>query len=200
MIKYALTTMTMAVLMCTENVLAQSYWEMGPLKVRDMLNEKFLSIEAEKPDVWKVDNLSIKNENRTTPLRIYIPNKFDDLPVILYIHGGAWVAGNLDTHDNLARYLCRGAEALVVSVGYLNAPEGKFPVPLEQCYDALLWIVNHAGEFHANPARLAVVGDSAGGEMAAALCLMDRDRKGPKIDLQVLINPVIDNPDFSGIG
>ncbi len=116
-----------------------------------------------------------------------------DLPIILYIHGGAWVAGNLDTHDNLARYLCKEVQALVVSVGYLNAPEGKFPFSLEQCYDALLWIVNHAQKFNTNPSRLAIVGDSAGGGMAAALCLVARDRKGPAIDLQVLINPVVDN-------
>src|ERR1700678_422055 len=183
----------MGVLIITEKALAQSYREMGPDKVRKILNEKFLAIEAEKPDVLKVENITIKNDDRTTPLRIYTPSEQKDLPIILFIHGGAWVAGNLDTHDNLARYLCREVQALVVSVGYLNAPEGKFPVPLEQCYDALLWIVNHAQKFNTNPSRLAVVGDSAGGGMAAALCLEDRDRKGPSIDLQVLINPVVDN-------
>lgn len=181
------------VLIMTEKVLAQSYWEMGPDRVRKMLNEKFLAIEAEKPIVFKVENITITNEDRTTPLRIYIPNEQKDLPIILYIHGGAWVAGNLDTHDNLARYLCREVQAVVVSVGYLNPPEGKFPVPLEQCYDALLWIVKHAQKFNSNPSRLAVVGDSAGGGMAAALSLLARDRKGPTIDLQVLINPVVDN-------
>lgn len=181
------------ILIIAEKALAQSYWEMGPDKVRKMLNEKFLAIEAEKPDVLKVENITIKNDDRTTPLRIYSPSNQKDLPIILYIHGGAWVAGNLDTHDNLARYLCREVQALVVSVGYLNAPEGKFPVPLEQAYDALLWIVNHAKNYNTTPSRLAVVGDSAGGGMAAALCLVARDRKGPPIDLQVLINPVVDN-------
>jgi len=171
----------------------QSFWEMGPEKVREMLNKKFLAIEAETPEVLKVENITMKIGDWTTPLRIYTPNDQKDLPIILYIHGGAWVAGNLDTHDNLARYLCRDVKALVVSVGYLNAPEGKFPTALEQCYDALRWIVEHAKEFHANPSRLAVVGDSAGGGMAAALCLVARDRKGPSIDLQVLINPVVDN-------
>lgn len=193
MIKYLLATIIASVLMLTENISAESYWEMGPDKVRKLLNDRFLAIEGEKSDVLKVDNITIKNDDRTTPLRIYIPNGQKDLPVILFIHGGAWVAGTLDTHDNLARYLCKGVEALVVSVGYLNPPEGKFPLPLEQCYDALLWIVNHAQEFHTTPARLAVVGDSAGGNMAAALCLMARDRKGPAIDLQVLINPAVNN-------
>lgn len=171
----------------------EPYREMGPEKVRDLLNEHFLSIKAETPQVFKVENITITNEGRTTPLRIYIPNEKKDLPVILLIHGGAWVAGNLDTHDNLARYLCRGVQALVVSVGYLNPPEGKFPVPLEQCYDALLWVTKHAQEYNGNPSHQAVVGDSAGGGMAAALCLMDRDRKGPTIDFQVLINPVVNN-------
>lgn len=193
MIKYMLTAFLTCTCLLTGDDPKQNFWEMGPDKVRKMFNEKFMSIEAKTPTVWNVKNVSIQNENRTTPLRIYTPNEDKNLPIILYIHGGAWVAGNLDTHDNLARYLCHGAQALVVSVGYLNAPEGKFPYSLEQCYDALLWIVSHAQEFHANPSRLAIVGDSAGGNMAAVLCLLARDRKGPKIDLQVLINPVIDN-------
>lgn len=193
MIKYLLTTILIGSLMPTGNISDESFWEMGPEKVRKMLNEKFLAIKAETPPVFNVKNLTITNDNRTTPLRIYIPNARKDCPIILFIHGGAWVAGNLDTHDNLARYLCNEVQAVVVSVGYLNPPEGKFPFPLEQCNDALLWIVNHAQEFQTNASRLAVVGDSAGGNMAAALCLLVRDRKGPSIDLQVLINPVIDN-------
>lgn len=147
-----------------------------------------MGIEAPVPSVAEVVDQTIHRENRTTPLRIYKPNSEKDLPAILLIHGGAWVAGNLDTHDNLARYLCSESQAIVISVGYLNAPEGKFPFSLEQCYDALLWSREHFDS------KLAVVGDSAGGNMAAALCLMARDRKGPKIDLQVLINPA---PDLS---
>lgn len=191
--KLFLIIFCMGVLMITEKAAAQPFWEMGSDKVRKMLNEKFLAIEAETPQVFKVENITIKNDDRTTPLRIYTPNEQKNLPIILFIHGGAWVAGNLDTHDNLARYLCKEVQALVVSVGYLNPPEGKFPVPLEQCYDALLWIVDHAQKFNTNSSRLAVVGDSAGGGMAAALCLLARDRKGPEIALQVLINPVVDN-------
>ena len=123
---------------------------------------------------------------------MYLPNQKENLPVILLIHGGAWVAGNLDTHDNLARYLCSQVEAIVVSVGYMNAPEGKFPLQVHQSLDALIWITKHGNEFSANPSKLAIVGDSAGGNMAAALCLMVRDLQGPKINLQVLINPAPD--------
>src|ERR1700730_2012759 len=141
--KLLLALFCIGILMIREKALAQSFWEMGPDKVRKMLNEKFLAIEAEKPEVFKVENITIKNDDRTTPLRIYTPNEKTDLPIILFIHGGAWVAGNLDTHDNLARYLCKNVQALVVSVVYLNPPEGKSPLPLEQCYDALLWIVDN---------------------------------------------------------
>ncbi len=183
--------------MFTENAQAQSYWDMKPHEVRDLINGKIMAIKAERPDVRNVNDITIKRGERETPLRIYTPKELEDLPIILFIHGGAWVGGNLDTHDNMARYLCKEVQALVVSVGYLNSPEGKFPLPLEQCYDALLWIVDHAQEFHADIKRLAVVGDSAGGNMAAALCLLDRDRKGPRIDLQVLINPA---PDLTGNG
>ncbi len=192
MIKLLLTTILAGVFMLIGNISAQSFWDMKPEEVRKLFNDRAFAIQAERPEVRDVKNITIHQSGRTTPLRIYMPNELKNLPIILFIHGGAWVAGNLDTHDNLARYLCKGAQALVVSVGYQNAPEGKFPLPLEQCYDALLWIAQHAGEFQADSTRLAVVGDSAGGNIAAALCLLARDRKGPTIDLQVLINPVID--------
>lgn len=192
MVKFCLTTILASAFMLIGNLSAQSFWDMKPEEVRKLFNDKAFAIKAETPSVGNVKNITIKQDGRTTPLRLYMPNEGKNLPIVLFIHGGAWVGGNLDTHDNLARYLCRGVQALVVSVGYQNSPEGKFPLPLEQCNDALLWIVEHAQEFHADNTRLAVVGDSAGGNIAAALCLLVRDRKGPTIDLQVLINPVLD--------
>lgn len=180
-----------------QNLFAQSFWDMDSLKVRDGINQRIMSIEAEKPEVDHVTDFTVNNDKRTTPIRVYYPNQSDQLPVILLIHGGGWVAGNLDTHDYMARYLCRNVKAVVVSVGYTNSPEGKFPVPLEQCFDALVWITKNADKIHVNPNKLAVVGDSAGGNMTAALCLLDRDRKGPKIELQVLINP---SPDLTAGG
>lgn len=171
---------------------ALSWWDMTPLEIRERINQRIMDVEASVSPVWAIENRVIKNGSRSTPIRVYVPNQKKDLPVILLIHGGAWVAGNLDTHDNLARYLCSQVEAVVVSIGYMNAPEGKFPLQLQQSLDALTWIINHANEFSANSSRLAVVGDSAGGNMAAALCLIVRDQQGPKIDLQVLINPAPD--------
>lgn len=175
-----------------------SFWGMTVEEARQMILQRIVSIEAETPQVGSVRDIEISNEGRSTLLRIYSPEgECQNLPVALLIHGGAWVAGNLDTHDNLARYLCQKAHVLIVSVDYSNAPEGKFPLPLEQCYDALLWSVNHASDFHGNSEKLAVIGDSAGGNMSAALCLLVRDRGGPKISLQVLINPA---PDLTGDG
>lgn len=169
-----------------------SWWDMDPQEVRDRINQHIMSIEAPTPTVFSVTECSIKRDDRNTPVRIYTPGEGDNFPIILLIHGGAWVAGNLDTHDNLARYLCSETNAVVISVGYLTAPEGKFPLPLEQCYDTLTWISEHAPEISGDRSKIAVVGDSAGGNMAAALCLMNRDRSGPSINLQVLINPAPD--------
>lgn len=171
---------------------ALSWWDMTPFEVREKINQRIMAIEAPTPIVHSIENRTIECEGRNTPIRIYKPADRKSLPIILLIHGGAWVAGNLDTHDHLARYLCSGTQVVVVSVGYLNAPEGKFPLPLEQCYDTLSWISENATEFSADASRIAVVGDSAGGNLAAALCLMVRDRCGPQIHLQVLINPAPD--------
>lgn len=171
---------------------APSLWEMSPLEVREKINQRIMDIEVPIFPVWATEDRVIENGVRSTPLRIYLPNEKKNLPVILFIHGGAWVAGNLDTHDNLARYLCSHVEAMVISVGYTNAPEGKFPLQLEQSLDALTWLIDHREECSADPSRLAIVGDSAGGNLTAALCLMLRDQQGPSVALQVLINPAPD--------
>lgn len=164
------------------------------LEVRAKINAKCMSTEAITPEVAEVQDILI--EPYQTPLRIYSPSTEGQHPLILLIHGGAWIAGNLDTHDNLARYFCREVEAVVVSVGYMNAPEGKFPLQLEQCYAALVWATENAEELHLNE-KIGLVGDSSGGNMAAALCMMVRDTQGPQLTYQVLINPA---PDLSCSG
>lgn len=158
-----------------------------PYQVRELIDQRMMSIEAETVEVNSVQELSIDANGIETPLRIYRSSSEENLPLILLIHGGAWIGGNLETHDNLARYLCKNSHAIVVSVGYLNSPEGKFPLALEQCYAALKW----AQTLETN-GKVAVVGDSAGGNMAAVVCMIARDRAGPKVDLQVLINPATD--------
>lgn len=140
-------------------------------------------------------------EDRTIPgptgdlrVRIYWPASASNgpLPVLLYFHGGGWVIGDLDTHDVLCRALAHGAGAVAVSVDYRLAPEYPFPAAAEDAYAATAWMAEHASELGADPARLAVAGDSAGGNLATVTCLLARDRRGPHIAFQALIYPVTD--------
>jgi acetyl esterase len=123
------------------------------------------------------------------PIRIYTPEKAGPLPVILYYHGGGWAVGNLDTHCDLCRSIAHRSGCIVVAVAYRLCPENRFPKGLNDCYNALRWVFEHACEFGGDPAKLAVAGDSAGGNLAAAVALMARDQKGPKLSYQVLIYP-----------
>ncbi|MDG2529002.1 alpha/beta hydrolase [Caulobacter endophyticus] len=114
------------------------------------------------------------------------------LPVVLHIHGGGWVLGGVDTHDRLTREIAVGAKAAVLFVDYDRSPEARYPVAVEQAYAALQYFIEHADQFEVDASRLAIVGDSVGGNMSAALTLMSKARKGPKFDLQVLLYPVTD--------
>jgi acetyl esterase len=114
------------------------------------------------------------------------------LPVIFYTHGGGWVLGDKITHDRLVREIANGVGATVIFVDYVNAPDAKYPTQQEQAYASLLYTVEHAKELRVDPSRLAVVGDSVGGHMAALLTIMAKQRKGPKIRFQVLFYPVTD--------
>jgi len=114
------------------------------------------------------------------------------LPIILYTHGGGWVLGDKITHDRLVREIANGVGATVIFVDYVNAPEAKYPTQQEQAYASLLYTVEHADELRIDPSRLAIVGDSVGGHMAALITLMAKQRGGPKIRFQVLFYPVTD--------
>lgn len=127
-------------------------------------------------------------------LRIYRPAVDGARPVILFFHGGGWVLCSLDTHDNVCRELCDGTGAVVVSVDYRLAPEHRYPAAIDDCYAALEWASSHAGEIGGDPSRIAVAGDSAGGNLAAAVALKARDTGGPAIVGQLLVYPVTDFP------
>ncbi|HEX5475004.1 MAG TPA: alpha/beta hydrolase [Vicinamibacterales bacterium] len=114
------------------------------------------------------------------------------LPVILYTHGGGWVLGDKITHDRLVREIANGVRATVIFVDYVNAPEAKYPTQQEQAYASLLYTVEHADELRVDPSRLAIMGDSVGGHMAAVVTLMAKRRAGPKIRFQVLLYPLVD--------
>ncbi|MFN8500106.1 MAG: alpha/beta hydrolase [Anaerolineae bacterium] len=128
------------------------------------------------------------------PARIYGPPGVGaghpPLPVIVYYHGGGWVIGNLDTDDVRCRQLCRSANAVVVSVNYRHAPEDRFPAAAEDAYAAVKWVAENAAQMGEDPQRIAVCGASAGGNLAAVVSLMAKDRGGPAIAYQALIVPV----------
>jgi acetyl esterase/lipase len=112
--------------------------------------------------------------------------------ILLFIHGGVWIVGNFQNHQRLLRDLVVGSGQIGVFVEYTPLPEAKFPTQLEECFAVLKWVAEHAGEFGADGTRIAIAGNSVGGNMTAALSLMSKDRRGPKISYQVLLIPATD--------
>ena len=149
--------------------------------------------DADKMPADIEDRVLPVGPNGQTRIRIIRPAGVKDvLPLVMYFHGGGWVLGDKDTHDRLVREIANGARAAVVFVDYDLAPEAKYPMAIEQAYEATKFVTEHANDFKINPDHLAVVGDSVGGNLAAVVALMAKERGGPKIDLQVLFYPVTD--------
>ena len=141
--------------------------------------------------VFRVDDRNISTPIGTIPVRLYYPRDERNLPVWVFFHGGGFVAGNLDTHDVPLRAVANRCNCLVVSVGYRLAPNHPFPAAPNDCYAATAWVTEHAAEIGGDPDRIAVGGDGAGGNLAAVVALMARDRGGPRLLYQVLIYPIL---------
>jgi len=141
----------------------------------------------------QIRDLDISGAGGALSLRIYTPSASTTaLPIIVYFHGGGWVLGDLESHDNLCRTLAAKTDAIVVAVDYRLAPESIFPAALDDANTALRWVAANASSFNGDSARIAVAGDSAGGNLAAALSLLARDQQGPAIAAQVLLYPAVD--------
>jgi acetyl esterase len=173
--------------------------EIMTVENRDRLDlaavENMKAMCAVMPIHLDINDLHILNAN--IPIRIYKPQEDGVLPVVVYYHGGGWAKGNIETNDYICRYIAKGSNSIVVSVGYRLAPEYKFPIGLEDCYDTLVWVGKNAGTFNGDPSRIAVAGDSAGGNLATVVCLLAKERQGPSILKQVLIYPNTDLTDTS---
>jgi acetyl esterase len=153
-------------------------------------------LAPDPPPVAYVRELSAPGPAGTAvPLRLYrgaTTAPGDTLPALVYFHGGGWVIGDLDTHDSLCRHLANAARCIVVAVDYRLAPEHKFPAAVEDCFAATLWVAREAVALGIDRERLAVGGDSAGGNLAAVVSLIARDRGAPKLGYQALLYPAVE--------
>ncbi len=165
--------------------------DMTPTEARAQMEATARARQAEPLPVARVEERPIPGPGGDIRLRLYWPKAAAPLPAILYYHGGGHVIGSLDTHDLVARNLCAGTEALVASVDYRMGPEHKFPAAVDDAFAALEWVRANAASLGADPGRIGVHGDSAGGNLAAVVALLARDAAIP-LKLQSLVYPVAD--------
>ena len=166
--------------------------EQGAVEARRLNSLRAPSLAGELEAVAHVQDGHLPGPGGPIPFRVYSPAPGRTLPAFLYLHGGGWVVGDLDTHDSVCRAIARRAECVVLALDYRLAPEDPFPAAVEDACAALSWLGDHATELGADSGRIAVGGDSSGGNLSAVLAQRARDRGGPKVAAQVLIYPVTD--------
>jgi acetyl esterase len=160
-----------------------------PNAIRAMMNAAVMPSGIE---LASVTDRAIPGPAGPVPVRVYRPEGDAPKPVVVYYHGGGWVLGSLETHDGTCRRLADGADAVVVSVDYRMGPEDRFPGAVDDSYAALEWVATNGAEIGADPSRLVVAGDSAGGNLAAVVSQLAR-AGGPAIRFQLLVYPVTDH-------
>jgi acetyl esterase len=159
---------------------------------RRLSTQFFLSDETVFEPVHRIENIEIRGRDQNSiPLRIYVPNESKMLPTLVYFHRGGWVFGNIEEADPVCRKLANHLGCVVVSVDYRLAPENPFPKPLYDCYDSVEWVFENIGQFGGNNQQIVVCGESAGGNLAAAVTLMAKDNGQHFISAQLLICPII---------
>ena len=172
-----------------------AYHTLSPKEARQLFIETRPASTPTPPEIGSVRNVVAETPQGAIPLRVYRPAGLPDatsLPAYVYFHGGGWVIGDLETHDVLCRQITAAAEVAVIAVDYRMAPEHKFPGAVDDAWAATRWVVANAGRLGVDPTRIAVGGDSAGGNLAAVVALMARDAGAPSIAFQVLLYPVTD--------
>jgi acetyl esterase len=167
------------------------YAELTPLRARRALRELHDHLRVTAPPA-DVRNVVIEGPGRPLHVRLYAPPGAKSPPLVVFLHGGGWVLGTVAEYDALCRQLAAGARCAVACVDYRLAPEHRFPAALEDCYRAAAWLSVRARVHGIDGARMGVLGESAGGNLAAALTLLARDRAGPQIACQCLVCPVTD--------
>jgi len=166
--------------------------ELGPVKGREVLDQVQSEAHAARPDM-RIEDFTIPGPDGEVKVRILKPAHLSGpLPVILYTHGAGWVFGGPLTHDRLVRELAYGANAAVVFPDYVRSPEAKYPQANEEAYATAQWVADHGQEKGLDASQMVVAGDSCGGNMAAVLAIMAKQRSGPRFLSQTLIYPVTD--------
>lgn len=158
-------------------------------EIRHYLNTQSIKWSNKPIPFSNIKDSTIEVSTEKIPVRIYTPEGNGNFPIIIYSHGGFWIEGNRDTCDNVCRKLSQNTKAIVISVDYRLAPENPFPAGLNNVYNILQWTYKNAKSINGDEKNIAVVGDSAGGNLSAAVSLMSRDKNGPPIVCQVLIYP-----------
>ncbi len=168
-------------------------YTLSPADARAVLSKVQASVAVTKLPADIEDRTILGGPTGEVSIRIIRPRGVGGaLPVVMYFHGGGWVLGDKETHDRLVREIANGAQAAVVFVDYARSPEARYPVAIEQAYTATTWAAEHGAEMRLDPSRLALAGDSVGGNMVATTTLLTRQRGGPRIALQLLFYPVTD--------
>ncbi len=161
-------------------------------KAADNMVAGLAALSEEGPEVAEVRDRVVPGPYGEFQVRVYTPEGTGPFPAYVYFHGGGWWMGTFAMTEAECRHIVRDAGCVVVSIDYHLAPEHKFPIPVEDCYTATTWVVEYTVELDVDPERVAVGGGSSGGNLAAAVCLMARDRGGPSLVFQLLVNPVTD--------
>ena len=158
-------------------------------RIREVVYSK---LWGEREAVANVEDHLIPGPAEQIQVRVYRPASSNPLPVLVYFHGGGWVTCSIDSYDGLCRAFANGVNCIVVSVNYRLAPEHKFPAAVEDAYAATVWVANHASEIGGDPTRVAIGGDSCGGNLTAVVALMARERRSPQLGFQMLLYPCTD--------
>lgn len=157
---------------------------------------RFMTVDMRQPHtvipVKETVDLTIDAPHGSMPARVYRPDRAGAVPTVVFFHGGGFVIGDIETHDNQCRAVCRGTDAVVLSVDYRLAPEAPWPAAVDDCYAAVCWAADHVEELGGDRDRLAVAGDSAGGNLSAVVTHLARDAGRPSLVAQLLLYPAVD--------
>ena len=169
-----------------------TFESVGAVAARDLYMAGRKALSPDPTPIAETRDVAIPGSGGPIPARLYRSAKNGTLPVLVFFHGGGWVVGNIDSHEAMCRHLANRAECAVLSVDYRMGPEHKFPAAVEDCFTATVWTAGNAAALGVDPGRLAVGGDSAGGNLAAVVSLLARDKRAPRISCQILIYPATD--------